>query len=179
MHRRIQERLAQAGLAAQERSQILDTHAAVLLHRFDVLEKEDHFELLHPSRTLLILLDDCGVVDADVLSAAASIESEHVALRVAPANEIARAVPLPDAGDELLERLVVAGPEIRLIALAERLDHARHLHLRAAAAWPAFHDAMCAIYAPVARRTHPRLEERFDHWCDMFGRRFLGAAGSI
>lgn len=179
MHRRIEDRLRQAGLAEAAGGQILETNAAALLHRLNVLGDEEHFDLLHPSRTLLILLDDCGVVDAEVLRAAASIESEHVTLRIAPANDLASDVPAPDTTETLLEDLVVADAEVRLIALAERLDHARHLHLREPAEWPAFHESMRTVYAPVATRTHPRLDYRYDWWCDMFGRRFLGRAASM
>lgn len=174
MHARLEDRLARAGLPDTGRGQVLDTHARALAHRLRVLHDEEHFDLLHPSRTLLILLDDCDVVDADVLAAAASIESEHPALRIEPANDLARATPNPDTAESLIEALVVESTEVRLIALAERLDHARHLHLAEPARWAPFHASMCAVYAPVARRTHPRLAQRCDRWCDMFGRRFLG-----
>src|SRR5690606_2415769 len=88
-------------------------------------------------------------------------------------------VPLPAlAGDELLERLLAAGHDARLVALAERLDHARHLHLRPAAGWRAFHTLACETYLPVALRTDPTLARRFRWWCGQFERRYLsGAAG--
>ena len=177
MHRRIARRLEDAGIDAGARERVLDANAAALLHRRDVLGDDEHFEALHPARTLLILLDDCDVIDADLLEAAASIESEHAELRVAPRGALARAVPTPLEGeDSLAEALVVESAEVRLIALAERLDHARHLHLRPAAAWPRFHETIGAVYRPVAQRTHPRLARRYDWWWRMFGRRFLKSA---
>ena len=109
-----------------------------------------------------------------VLQAAASIESEFPALRIPAANEIAHAVPAPD-DDALLEALIVASDEARLVAVAERLDHARHLHLSDPRRWADFHASAVAVWAPVSHRTHPRLAQRFERWCGVFGRRFLRA----
>jgi hypothetical protein len=174
MQRRLERRLGRAGLPTADAERVLDANAAALLRRLDALRDEEHPDLLHPSRTLSILLDDCDVVDAELLEAAASVESEFAALRIAPRNDLARGVPAPDTDENLLEALVVATADVRLIALAERLDHARHLHLRESESWSAFHATMCDIYRPVARRTHPQLARRYDWWCPMFGRRFLG-----
>ena len=176
MHRRLDARLQRAGLEGARRETVLETNAAASLERLRVLRNEEHFETLHPARSILILLDDVGIVDADVLAAAASVESEHADLRIEPANQLAVDTPLSDAGETLLEALIVASDEVRLIALAERLDHARHLHLRDPSSWARFHELARTVYAPVARRTHPRLEQRFDRWCEMFGSRFLGGA---
>ena len=176
MHGRLSRRLERSGLDPTAQGRVLEANAAALLHRLDVLGDDEHFEALHPSRTLLILLDDCDVVDADVLEAAAAIESEHEQLRVAAMSSLALTVPVPlHGGDELAEALVVAHADVRLIALAERLDHARHLHLRAPESWPAFHRSIGTIYRPVAHRTHPRLARRYDWWWRMFDRRFLGS----
>jgi hypothetical protein len=173
MQRRIERRLERAGLPVAERERVLRANAAALMHRLSVLADDEHFDVLHPSRTLLILLDDCDVTDARLLEAAATVESEHASLRVAAANGLAESVPLPHADAELLEQLVVADEDVRLIALAERLDHARHLHLRDPADWVAFHALVEDVYGPVARRTHPRLGRRYDWWLRMFRRRFL------
>lgn len=162
---------------AASRERVLEVVAFAMLHRLELLHDEEHFETLHPARTLLILLDDCDVTDPDVLEAAASIESEHDELRVAPASALATAVPTPlTSGESIAEDLVVAPSDIRLIAIAERLDHARHLHLRPSAAWDAFHASVGAVYLPVAHRTHPRLARRYDWWWRMFGQRFLKRA---
>ena len=173
MHGRLERRLARAGIGGDARTSILSAHAASVMRRVEVLGDDEHFEALHPSRTLLILLDDCGVTEPRMLEAAATVESEHAPLRVPGANDLADRVPLPGDGDDLAERLIVAEHEARLIALAERLDHARHLHLRDRADWIAFHALIEDVYAPIAARSHPRLGRRYDWWRRMFARRFL------
>ena len=173
MHLRLARRLESARLPAPDRARILEANAAALLHRQAVLQDEDHFEALHPTRTLLILLDDCDVVDADVLEAAPAIESEHAELRVAHRSALADLVPVPSTAERLMEELVVASGEVRLLALAERLDHARHLHLREPGTWTGFHGSIGAVYRPIAHRTQPRLARRYDWWWRMFERRFL------
>lgn len=172
MHLRIARRLETAGLEAAARARVLDANARALVHRLSVLGDEEHFEALHPSRTLLILLDDVEVADADVLATAALVESEHPPFRLR--GDTSAVVPTPDSsGAELAEDLVGATAPVRLIALAERLDHARHLHLRDPSAWRAFHESIEAVYAPVAHRTHPRLARRYAWWLGTFRRRFL------
>ena len=178
MHRRIARRLEKAGIGEDARARILEANARALLHRTEALRDEEHFDALHPSRVLLILLDDCGVTDGEVLEAAATIESEHDRLRVPAANALADAVPTPAAGDALAEELVTAEPTVRLIALAERLDHARHLHLRPSAEWRPFHASIGEVYLPVAHRTHARLARRYDWWWRTFGNRFLERTGT-
>lgn len=174
MHGRLARRLERAGLDERSRVPVLEANAAALLHRMELLHDDEHFEALHTSRTMLILLDDCDVVDAAVLQAAAGIESEHEALRVPDISPLAATVPIPGPSQgALIEELVVASGEARLLALAERLDHARHLHLRDRAAWTAFHASFGAVYVPIAQRTHPRLARRCDWWWHMFRRRFL------
>ena len=178
MQRRLVLRLERAGLPDADVRRVLDANAAALAHRHEGLGDEEHPDLLHPSRTILILVDDCGVADVELLEAAASLESEFADLRIPPRNELASAVPTPDLGDALLEALVVATEDVRLLALAERLDHARHLHLRDRTIWRTFHDSACGSYRPIAQRTHPRLARRYDWWCGMFRRRFL-AEGAL
>ena len=173
MHLRLARRLEQARLPDADRARVLEANAAALLHRQSVLRDEEHFEALHPTRTLLILLDDCDVVDADVLEAAPAVESEHDSLRAQQGNKLAAIVPIPADAERLMEDLVVASGEVRLLALAERLDHARHLHLREGGTWAEFHRSIGAVYRPIAHRTHPRLARRYDWWWRMFERRFL------
>ncbi len=175
MMRRLERRLEQASLAPQQRASVLAAVGDPLDRRARAFGDE-HFETLHPARTLLILLDDCDVADAVVLEAAAAIDSEHAALRAPSSSPLAQLVPLPDhVGDSLLEDLVSADETVRLIALAERLDHARHLHLRERSDWVDFHHGIGVVYAPVAARTHARLARRFDWWWHTFRRRFLQA----
>ena len=175
MQRRLARRLEQVGLDDAARARVVDRAVSEMRRRATMLGDE-HFETLHPARTLLILVDDCAVVDADVLEAAAAVESEHASLRASAAAELVRRVPTPDAAaDGLLEALVSADQAVRLVALAERLDHARHLHLRDRSVWPEFHRLIGAVYAPVAARTHDRLARRYDWWWHTFRRRFLEA----
>ena len=180
MHGRLERRLEKAGLGAEARERVLDANARAMLHRLEVLGNDEHFETLHSARTLLILLDDCDVDDAETLAAAAGVESAHDALRVAisePGSAGSAQVPIPaSSGETLLEDLVSAPLETRLIALAERLDHARHLHLRPPAEWGAFHESIGSVYLPLAGRSHPRLARRYDWWWRMFRRRFLAGA---
>jgi len=155
--------------------------------RLTVLRDVFHPDLLHPARTALILLEDAAVRDADVLAASALVESEFAPLRV-PSSvvtrdfpprvaELVRTTPDPlEAGEELLARLVEGPPDVALIALAERLDHARHLHFRDPALWPSFYAQVGAVYLPFAHRASPPLAQRFSRWSLAFGRRFLRSA---
>ena len=84
------------------------------------------------------------------------------------------AVPRPgDGADDLLERLVIADPAVALVALAERLDHARHIHLRDDVPWAPFHADIRNIYLPAARRFSPVVARRLEHWADAFERRLI------
>lgn len=157
-------------------------HALAMEPRVDALEDDHHPLYLHPGRTALILLRDVGSVDATLLCAAALTESEDDAFRIdvsvvgarmgEAVGALVAAVPLPGS-ESLVEDLVTAPEAVRLVALAERLDHLRHAHLRDAAdAWRrSVHAEAGAVYLPVARRTHPRLAQRYEHWWGAFGRR--------
>lgn len=147
----------------------------------------EHPDLLHGGRTALILLNDADVRDPVALAGGALLDTRTPArmprremVEAELGGEVAallRSVPMPEAGDELLEALVTAPPVARLVALAERLDHARHLHLRGTEEWAAAYHATCDVYLPVAARTHPVLARRFRWWCGMFARRYLPLEG--
>ena len=170
--------VAEVGLGALERA-----HSLAMAPRLENLDDDHDPHFLHPGRTALILLMDVGEARTDVLTAALLVESERPELKVPLARvrealgeavaERVAAVPLPD-DEELAERLVTADEEVRLIALAERLDHLRHAHL-----WSdlerrrSAHRSALEVYAPVAERTHPALARRYAWWCDMFARRHL------
>lgn len=184
MARRIADAAEHAGLAPADAALVRRAFDLAMQPRIERIADDHDPDFLHPARTALILLEDLACHDAPTLAAGALCETIRPELAV-PAAWVEAAlgpavralldeVPVPDrAGDELLERLVAAGRDARLVALAERLDHARHLHLRPAAGWPAFHALTCEVYLPVASRTHPTLERRFRWWCGMFARRFL------
>jgi (p)ppGpp synthase/HD superfamily hydrolase len=157
-------------------------HALAMEPRILALSDDHHPLYLHPGRTVLILLRDASCVNGTVLAAAALNESEDEAFRIGDAAirasvgdevaEIVRAVPSPYS-TALAEELVVADEGVRLVALAERLDHLRHGHLRDAdPGWRrAVHAQAQSVYLPVAERTHPRLAQRYRHWCRTFARR--------
>ena len=152
---------------------------------------DHHADFLHPARTALILMDDAGVAEATMLAAAAVAETREPTLRVDGSvvldvlGEDVRALlaAVPGGGglaaaedpDRLREDLVVSGRGPLLVAVSERLDHARHLHLRPRVEWEEYHARTCAAYAPAAARAHPRLEQRLAWWCRTFSDRFLGA----
>jgi hypothetical protein len=144
---------------------------------------DHHPDFLHPARTALILMDDVRVATAGVLAAALVTETRDPTLRPHPRHgrtlgaawELAAEVPDPhDVPDRLLEALVTASHDARLVAGAERLDHARHLHLRSRAEWEPYHTLTRDVYTPVAHRTSPALAGRLTWWCATFQERFLG-----
>jgi (p)ppGpp synthase/HD superfamily hydrolase len=144
-------------------------------------------DFLHPGRSALILLLDSGEARGEVLAAAMLTESRRPELAAdlprvrealgpgagaAVAERVAR-VPLPDAED-LAERLLLAEPDVQLVALAERLDHLRHAHLwHDVEASRAAHASAARVYARIAERVHPALARRYRWWCDMFERNYL------
>lgn len=171
-----------SGVPPQGVARLSVAHALAMVPRVATLENQRHPMYLHPGHTALVLLRDAGVRDALVLSAAALTESEDDDLRVAQERvcgevgsdvaDLVAAVPMPGRED-LTEKLVVAPEPVRLVALAERLDHLRHAHMRDAAdAWRrAVHAEAMRVYLPVAERTHPKLAARYRHWGTAFARR--------
>lgn len=157
-------------------------HALAMEPRRAAFTDDHHPLYLHPGRTVLVLLRDASCLDGHVLAAAALTETEDEALRIREeavravvgdaVADLVVAVPAPWS-ESLAEDLVVAEESVRLVALAERLDHLRHGHLRDADhAWRRAVLAQAeAIYLPVAERTHPRLAQRYRHWCRAFARR--------
>ncbi len=157
-------------------------HVLAMGPRVRAIDDDHHPLFLHPGRSVLILLRDAGVTEPGVLAAAAVTESEDPDFRIGPGDvrallgdhvaDLAGAVPL--AGSESLAEALVSAPErVRLVALAERLDHLRHAHLREAdEAWRrSIHAEADRVYLPVAERTHARLAQRYGHWCRTFARR--------
>ncbi len=64
--------------------------------------------------------------------------------------------------------------ELARMALAERLDHLRHLHLEEdLLRRRRMHREAEEVYAPLAHRVDPVLARRYDWWCRMFARRHL------
>jgi hypothetical protein len=145
------------------------------------LKDDHHPAYLHPGRSALILLRDASVTAAPVLAAACLVETRDPELRVAPeridqvlgpdVGELVAAAP-PPGSEGLAEALVTASGEVCLVALAEHLDHLRHLHVRGPEPdWPERLDEVEAVWLPVAERTHARLATRYRHWARTFRRR--------
>lgn len=175
------------GVSLPDMAQVSRANALAMEPRVAALDDDHHPLYLHPGRSALVLLRDTGCADGRILSAATLTESEDERFRIglervranvgADVAELVDAVPLP--GTETLgEQLVTAGDDVRLVALAERLDHLRHAHLREDVDLPwmrAIYETAEAVYRPVAHRTHPRLAQRYDHWSRTFARRLKRA----
>lgn len=211
MAQRVARAAERAGFGAADVERLDAALQAVLERRLDHLGGMEHPELLHPGRTVLVLVEDLEVADPDAALAGALCETlfpelapgaEAVrALAGAGARRILGQVPhrdaegswgpppssrsprerdaamadraVPEDDASLLERLVTADEIALLVALAERLDHARHLHLRPEREWAALHAETCDVYRPVAERAHPTLARRYRWWCKTFERKFL------
>ncbi|MGQ0814790.1 MAG: hypothetical protein ACT4O1_10035 [Gemmatimonadota bacterium] len=150
--------------------------------RLRVLGDVFHPDLLHPARTALILLEDAGCQDDVLLTAATLIDSEFPELRVDGSAvravfgervaDLVAAVPMPaEAGEALLEELVSVPHDVGLMAVAERLDHARHLHFRDAGAWRAFYAQITDAYLPFSGRVSAPLATRLSRWSTAFAKR--------
>ena len=143
-----------------------------------------HPELLHPARTALVLIEDAGCTDDVILTAAALVDSEYGGMQLSDREirssfgdhvaELVAAVPRPgELREGLLEALVVAPHDVGLIAVAERLDHARHLHFRDPALWRPFFTQIEDAYLPFSGRVSGQLEARLQRWSGAFEKRLL------
>ena len=184
MARRLAATAERLGMPPESTSLVLQAYGVAMDHRKARIDDERDPDFLHPARTVLILMDDLGETDDVTLAAAALCETrdrklacgaelmsgldERVTGRLAEVPRLAG-----PGGPDILELLVGAPEPARRIALAERLDHARHLHLRDRYEWREYHSVCCRAYAVVARRTHPVLEQRWTWWCRTFEERFL------
>ena len=177
---------AYAQRSGAEAAPIVAAYELSVARRLETLGNVFHPDLLHPARNALILIQDVGCSSSFVLTAAVLSETEFPAMRIKPEEvlgtfggviaELVNAVPRPDAERELLlEALVTAPYDVALIAVAERLDHARHLHFRDPAVWPSFFRQIVDVYLPAATRVSERLEVRLAHWSQAFERRLRNA----
>lgn len=174
MGRRLLRELRTAGLSDSETASVLAAYRVAMEHRAERLP-EDAPAFLHPGRTVVVLLTDVGEISPASLAWAPLVESERPELQVPPSRieealgerSRARSAEVPASGaTDLAERLVTADREVQLVALAERLDQLRHVHLwddreRQRKAWTEARD----VYLPVAARVHPAFERRYGWWC--------------
>jgi hypothetical protein len=172
---------ARAGLSEQETGRLEAAFRLAMTPREAHLADDHHPAFLHPGRVILVLLRDAGVTDLRTLEVGAVLESRDPLLRV-DADVIATelgidvadassAVPAPGA-EGLAERLVTLEPPVVTAALAERLDHLRHEHLREPVTpWRALADEVALVWLPVAERSSEPLARRYRHWLRTFERR--------
>ncbi len=170
------------GLGDVEVASVARVFALAMEPRLVSHQNDHHPAYLHPGRSVLVLLHDTRVVDVSVavvaalhdsVDAAFRVPSERVERELGPAvNKALRTIPLPGS-EGLVERLVTLGPGLALAALAERLDHLRHLHLREDLmdSWAECYDEVLGAWLPFAQRTHPRLATRYGHWARVFVKR--------
>jgi len=183
MARRLDRDARRRGVAPDAAADLVAAFRLAMEPRLARIHNDHHPDYLHTARTALILIEDAGLTDRAVLCAAALCETRDTRLAVRPGPELGEEVArlleeVPDpAGARLLEALVTASPGAQLVAVAERLDHARHLHLRPEPEWRPYHATTCDVYAAVARRVSPPLADRFHYWCATFRERFLGGGG--
>ena len=187
---RVQRRLRRSGVEPAVAGRILAVVDAALDHRCDLVDDDHDHRLLHPARTVLVLMDDHGVVDPFLLKAGAALETRFPDMALPGERRIGLGMEpgpldrLPDpgwSGDEddagLLEELVSLDPGVLTVALAEALDQIRHLHVEPGR--PALgRGAVLArdVYRPLAHRVDPDgagLARRFDWWLRRVGRGVL------
>ena len=169
MHQRVIDRYAREAVGRGEIDRVSRSLMLALSHRDALLADDHHIDLLHPARTLLILMDDAGVMDAVVLALAALVESEKPEMAgtaAQPTSHRTAVVPtrFTTGRDSLLEELLALEPALVDVALAERLDHARHLHLRPRADWGPGFALEEAVYLPLAERRGGLVGRRYARW---------------
>jgi (p)ppGpp synthase/HD superfamily hydrolase len=178
MAERLETTARRAGIDEPGVARIVNAFHEAMGPRDGRLDDDHHPDYLHPARTALILMDDLGVTDPTQIAAGVLLESLRPELEATSTDTEARAlaerIPTPARDGELfVENLVSAETPVRLIALAERLDQVRHLHLHDREEWVERHHETTSVYLPVAVRTHPTLARRFRWWSETFQRRFL------
>lgn len=184
MARRIGAAAVRAGIGSTETQCTTAAFLAMIEERATFVTDEHDPDFLHTGRTAVILLEDVMVREGAVVAAAVLYDSMHPELCAAAfhlaagcgrvAQQLLEELPAGSEDDaERVEALVTASEGARLVAVAERLDHARHLHLHDASQWRAFHEEFVRVFLPLAHRTHPQLAYRCDRWSTAFGERHL------
>ena len=176
---RLAREAIRAGISDNDADRVRRIFIDVAEARASRLDSREHTDVLHTARTALILLEDADAPDLLAPAVALDTRDPHLmpgldglpldAHERALIDEVIAAV----SSDIALEELLAAELPVRLLAVSEALDHARHLHLRPTSGWRDCHDRACTVFLPIASRTHPALARRFDWWCNMFRNRYL------
>ena len=181
MAERVRRTAVEAGLSKPGVELLTRAHALAMTPRLAALLDDHDPAYLHPGRTAVILLDDLALVDAEWIATAMLLDTVRPdlevsldALRELPEPVIARwkELPRPDA-ETLVEDLLALEPDALNVALAERLDQLRHIHL-----WDDVEHAArvyvhaAETYSRVAVRSHPELARRYAWWTRTFARKF-------
>lgn len=163
---------------------LVSAYESSVARRLRLLGNVFHPDLLHPARTALILLGDAQCSDDVVLAASTLVDTEYPEMqqpqqeiRAAFGDKVAglvAAVPDPAANEALVEELVMAPRDVALIAVAERLDHARHLHFRDPVHWRPFYAQIVDVYVPFSGRISDPLQQRLSKWSASFAKKLLG-----
>jgi hypothetical protein len=172
---------ARKGLSAADVVGIVTAVRLAMGPREKAIADDHDPAFLHPGRVALILLHDTEAPDPLSLQTAILLESRDPVLRLDPstirsvvgrhAADALASVPRPGQSD-LAERLVTLDAGLRTAALAERLDHLRHEHLREPVTpWPELWRETATVWLPVAERTSQPLARRYRHWVRTFERR--------
>lgn len=166
---------ARTVLSAADTALVRDAIAVSLAFRDERVDDDHDPRYLHPARTIRIIVADADCTNATALAAAAFIDTLDPDLVPPPPTALRDFIAQVPAGDEpddrLLEALVTSVPDAAIVALAERLDHARHLHLRPGADAAAALALVRSACIPAARRLAPLIARRFERWADAFERR--------
>lgn len=172
---------ARHGFGPPDVSRIGRALAEAMRPREVALTDDHHPAFLHPGRVALILLNDVPDATAEAIELAVLVESrdpelriddERVREKVGQRVAAARA-SIPAPGSEVLtERLLTLDDDAALAALAERLDHLRHEHLRdPVSPWPQMVEEVSTVWLPFADRHSATLTRRYRHWLRTFQRR--------
>lgn len=189
MARALHSALTGRGIEGADGSAVERAFELAMAPRLAAISDDHDPTYLHPGRSALILLHDVDDLGPSALLLAALHESVDLGLRVSSevlsdaigeaVDTALEAIPLP--GDErLVERLVTLDREAGLAAVAERLDHLRHLHLRddLVDTWSDTHAEVSEAWLPFTIRSHPQLSRRYAHWVRTFTKRIGSAQGT-
>jgi len=178
MTARIERALEGHGLPRGDREAVLHAHGEAGVFREGFLPPdEDHPDWLHPGRTLLVLLDDGGVRDPELLKLGAGLDQREpvwIPAATRRALDAAEFPILPEGfGGEVhpedeslwLEAALLLDSDLLTLMVAEGLDLVRHLHLLPPSPIRsrAVHRGV-NLLAPLAYRVGGTLERRFRWW---------------